>query len=369
MAPWLRLLKVFLAPFFLFNMKSFRLQAKHLFLTYPQCSLEPTKALEILNERVDRISQYVIAREQHKDGTPHLHVYLCLDRKIHIRDPKFFDLEGHHGNYQSCRSAGAVLKYVTKDGIYITNMDINVSWGTALSLARRGDASTALQYVQEHYPREYCIHGHSIQNNLRAAAPNHARVRYSEFHPQSDFTWTPGSGRVLWLWGPSGCGKTQFAKFLLGRAFLCRELDSLREFDADKHSGFILDDLDICKLEKATLIALTDMEDDSQIKCRYSNARIPAGTPRIVTSNSPPSIYDLWFTRRIQVYEVTARLWLTDEERAKLSTTPCTVVNMQPTGPIEAPQEEEEERHGGGPGLPALTIEDLMAEITELEDS
>lgn len=354
--------------------KQFRLQACNFFLTYPQCALTPEEALKLLAPKLT-IKDYVIAREEHKDGTPHLHVYLRADRKMHIRDPNFFDLEAHHGNYQSCRSNGAVLKYVTKDGLYITNMDINVSWGSALQLARRGDASAACEYVKQHYPREYCLHGSNIENNLRACAPNHAKVRYTEFHPDSNFTWSIGSGKVLWLWGPSGVGKTQFAKHLLGRAFLCRELDSLREYDPDKHNGFILDDLDICKLEKATLIALTDMEDDSQIRCRYRNARIPAGTPRIVTSNSPPSIYDLWFTRRIEVYEVTARLYLTAEERTRRATdsTTSVIVNTNRTGPLGIPEEaeepEEEEGSDGRDGLSPHSIFELMSdEILLLDD-
>jgi len=36
----------------------------------------------------------------HEDGTPHLHVILCLDGTIDKRNARFADVSGHHGNYR-----------------------------------------------------------------------------------------------------------------------------------------------------------------------------------------------------------------------------------------------------------------------------
>lgn len=67
---------------------------------------------------------YVIAQEMHEDGTPHLHIWLQAreKKKFNIRDATKLDLLEHHGNYQAARNQSAVLKYVTKDGKWISNL-------------------------------------------------------------------------------------------------------------------------------------------------------------------------------------------------------------------------------------------------------
>lgn len=101
----------------------FRINARNLFLTYPKCDLEPEEALSLLRPELD-FEDYVIAQEMHEDGTPHLHVWLQAreKKKFNIRDPNKLDLLHHHGNYQAARNVSAVLKYVTKEGRWISNL-------------------------------------------------------------------------------------------------------------------------------------------------------------------------------------------------------------------------------------------------------
>jgi len=80
----------------------------------------------------------VLARELHKDGNPHFHLYLKFREVLKVTDPNYFDMrifndEGDldyenpnpslfltfHGNYQVARSPKNVLQYCTKDGNYI----------------------------------------------------------------------------------------------------------------------------------------------------------------------------------------------------------------------------------------------------------
>lgn len=77
-------------------------------------------------KQIGAIEKYLIASEKHKDGSDHLHVYLKLEKKKHVRDVNFFDLDNQkfHGNYQSCRNAEAVVKYCKKDGNYVSNFDL-----------------------------------------------------------------------------------------------------------------------------------------------------------------------------------------------------------------------------------------------------
>lgn len=69
------------------------------------------------------ILEYVIAQEDHQDGTKHLHVFLKTERKISFKHDKF-DFPQNHGNYQIAKSWVAVKKYITKGGVYIANIDV-----------------------------------------------------------------------------------------------------------------------------------------------------------------------------------------------------------------------------------------------------
>lgn len=104
----------------------FRLQAKNLILTYPQCLIEKSNALEqiktILQSR--GVEYAVVSCEDHKDTEgKHLHAFVRLKRNINVQDPKVLDLkylgERYHGNYQSCKSVPNSIKYVMKDGDYV----------------------------------------------------------------------------------------------------------------------------------------------------------------------------------------------------------------------------------------------------------
>lgn len=74
--------------------------------------------------KVNNIKDYIIAREAHQDGTPHVHVYLCLADPLRIGDPRFWDILGFHGKFEGCRSAVKVIAYVTKEKNWISNMDV-----------------------------------------------------------------------------------------------------------------------------------------------------------------------------------------------------------------------------------------------------
>lgn len=104
----------------------FRLDAKHLFLTYPHCDLDKQIAYDYLRLKFEP-ELILVAREVHADGTPHLHAYLGLQRKRHWSDAHFADLVHYpqifHGNYQAARSPQAAAKYATKDGDFIANFD------------------------------------------------------------------------------------------------------------------------------------------------------------------------------------------------------------------------------------------------------
>jgi len=105
----------------------FRLQAKNFFLTWPQCDEPKELALEcIIQQFGDDLDYAVVAEEDHKDGTPHLHAILALKEKLRIRSSTWFDfITGKHGNYQTQRSPVANMQYVVKGCRYV-QVGINV---------------------------------------------------------------------------------------------------------------------------------------------------------------------------------------------------------------------------------------------------
>lgn len=106
-----------------------RIQGKSLFLTYPKCEMALEVVLSSLQsalyfKRID-IVDYIIAEEEHKDGTPHIHAWISLSRKVNLKDPRVLDIKGHHGNYQSARSNSNVVAYVTKGSKFISSKPLD----------------------------------------------------------------------------------------------------------------------------------------------------------------------------------------------------------------------------------------------------
>lgn len=105
----------------------FRINAKHLFLTYPRCHLDKQVAYDQLVQKFTP-ERIIVSREDHADGTPHLHAYLGLYEKRNFTTATFADLflipDLFHGNYQAVHSVKATIKYVTKDKDYLSNFDI-----------------------------------------------------------------------------------------------------------------------------------------------------------------------------------------------------------------------------------------------------
>lgn len=118
------------------NFNSKRIQAKGWFLTYPRCDLEKERVLPFLEE-IGEIKDYVIAKEFHEDGTPHLHVFVSYVRKITLT-PRKFDLGTIHGNYQVSKSWNAVKRYCKKGGDFIANFD------TDSAMAKQGKRNLRL---------------------------------------------------------------------------------------------------------------------------------------------------------------------------------------------------------------------------------
>lgn len=104
-----------------------RLQAKNIFLTYPRCWEQPDWLIDFLLEKLEsRNPLYIcVSEELHEDGTPHLHAFISLDKKLDTTNERYFDLDTngpdglpciYHPNIQKSLKPKENLTYVKKDG-------------------------------------------------------------------------------------------------------------------------------------------------------------------------------------------------------------------------------------------------------------
>lgn len=121
------------------NQKKTRLRGLMWGLTFSNCEISKQKFGEVLLEKFN-IAKLVIGREEHKNGTHHLHCYLKLSRNLDVRNLDYFNVVVENKEYKCNvtkvnKTAGWLL-YITKHDKepFCHNMD--------LSEALKGSAKT-----------------------------------------------------------------------------------------------------------------------------------------------------------------------------------------------------------------------------------
>ena len=142
------------------------------------------------------------------------------------------------------------------------------------------------------------------RDKLNQVITNHKRMvramKPPEF-PMASFTDTPIKRAVvdhdfsaralgckkqgLILKGKSNTGKTKIAKARFTKPLVVRHRDKLKAFDPCVHDGIVFDDMSFAHYPRESVLALLDMDDDADIDVKNSMVTIPAGFPRIFTTN------------------------------------------------------------------------------------
>lgn len=164
---------------------NFLISAKKLYLTYSKCELELETIIEILREKLSSyiVKEWIIVREYHENGEPHVHVYLKTLKKAIIKSASFLDLkEIYHGNYQSARKSNSVIEYMLKSIPIKTDPNLYYSEGMSdligelanyktlseslLDLAENGDILEAMNFLRKEDPDMYLKQGTKIERRL-----------------------------------------------------------------------------------------------------------------------------------------------------------------------------------------------------------
>lgn len=233
----------------------------------------------------------IIGKETGEDGTPHLQGYVRLRTKVRLSTMKQYlpraHLEPAKGNDWQNKV------YCSKDGDF-------QEWGIIPKAPKEKDSTYAealsantvaegLAVVKEKRPRDYCLHGETIERNLK----RHKCQPYKSKYKLSDFNKSPLClSKATLLCGTTNCGKTQFAKAHFKNALFIRHIDKLKTFNPD-HDGIIFDDMSFKQWPPEAVIHLLDTEEDSEIHVRYGTANIPSNTVKVFTHQSENPFYDL----------------------------------------------------------------------------
>jgi len=161
----------------------FEFRAKNIFLTYPQCDgLERGTVIRLLQDL--GANKWVVSTERHSDGGTHIHALAGWDRPFRSRNCRCFDVGGHHPNISRVRSVSAVHRYVTKDGDFEGNWELESELPTFAKACRAADADQFMAIIEAERPRDYILYHDRLE---RFVAKKYKAAEEVYTSPHSEF--------------------------------------------------------------------------------------------------------------------------------------------------------------------------------------
>jgi len=184
------------------RIKAFRLCGKNLFLTYPKCLLEKIHVQEFILSLVG-VEYMLVARELHQDGTPHIHVFLTLKKKLDTTSAKYFDIAGYHGNYQTARDSDDVIAYLNKSDTE------PLSYGQYV-----GNSQTAVQKRALKNKQMLSMSPYELVDNGLIHISQYKQVKEAIQMYKVDKIQVPERQpkECIWIYGKTGIGKSRYIR-------------------------------------------------------------------------------------------------------------------------------------------------------------
>lgn len=161
----------------------FRINAKAFILTYPRCTLDKQAVLRWVQREHDVLGCRV-AREDHQDGTPHIHVVFHLSKNFDSRRPDCFDIEGFHPNIQATRCLPAAYDYLRKEGDYIDYgripaIEVDIQWSDIIDASSKEEA---LSLAKRKSPRDFVLNYDKLLSFCEQRFPAKGQEYEPKFH-------------------------------------------------------------------------------------------------------------------------------------------------------------------------------------------
>lgn len=242
---------------------------------------------------IDLFDYLVVGNEVGEEGTPHFQGYGRLHKQKRLHEMKAMLPRAHWEIAKGTAWENRV--YCTKDGEFVEHGKAPTAPKTKANQDEAYAEAIASQSIEEGIgiirskrPRDYCLHGESIERNLKKAKVIPTGGKYE----LEKFACAPLElTRATLLWGPSAVGKTQFALAHFGNPLFVSHIDDLKQLNAD-HDGVVFDDMSFRHWPIEAVIHLLDIEVDRTINVRYGTVRIPAYTIKIFTHNTENPFYN-----------------------------------------------------------------------------
>ncbi len=173
-------------------------KVKGWFLTYAQVTGTKEQLLQHL-QNVDTLMEYCVCRERHEDGNTHFHAYCKYAEGVCPRDVLQFKWGERTAHAQAARSVRAVLKYIKKDGDYISNIE-NIEEVLGQKHRKRNRELMemgATSAVEEGF--------------VPMQAYKQLKMSMELYKLDTACVLHTGEVKGVWIYGPAGAGKSHYA--------------------------------------------------------------------------------------------------------------------------------------------------------------
>lgn len=307
--------------------KSFHINARHYFLTWPQCNEDKHDVHKFL-KGIQLVQCVSIAQELHQDGHPHLHAVVSFSKKKNIKNARFFDYEGAHCNIQACKSLQDSLDYIQKeDTEAIIEHKSEASWDTIVN-----DCTSKEEFykaMQTNYPRDYVLNKQRLDYYADQKwpiapstwlAPGWAKpsVGNSAMEGWVKNALNPIEGertKTLVLIGPTRLGKTYWARSRAPHLYFNDAINMRQWWKTDKshYAIVILDDVPLEKVNPFKAIIGCQASFNAKV-LYHGHPSISHGKPVIWLCNDDPRedmspAIRAWFEGNSEVIYITSPLF------------------------------------------------------------
>lgn len=316
----------------------FRIQGKHIFLTYPRAENIESKAhlLWALRDKIPTPLNWAIAQENHQDGGIHYHCLLSYANRIDIRDVAFFDYNGHHPNIQSARSQKQVLAYVIKDDAdplvhgFDLRQEDDIYTIVQEEIGHHDNPTQALQVIMDRGGtkalRMYNNIAAYVDRVMRPSAVHDPIYDWPLSFPLTDVyldniidkflqdihvgAGPRGNRKSLWLYGASRLGKTMLARSL-GRHWYMQGSWNVDCYDDNAEYG-VLDDIEWDNI-KRYYKGILGLQSDVTVTDKYKKKSvIRGGKPVIMITNELPvfTVHEaLWLETNVVFHAIATKVY------------------------------------------------------------